>query len=110
MAPGGHDLRNVAIPTVYGGCVGGGGFTHQLVVARVGVQPGGLFNSTTTETGVFNGANAKFTYRFLGAFEGPNAKGQQTVAGMFREDIVYSSAGKTHTCTSAMQLWGATKP
>ena len=47
---------------------------------------------------------ATFTYAFSGNFRGADATGRTTVAGLLREDVVFTDPGK-HSCTSNTLAW-----
>ena len=90
-------------------CTPSGYEEDHLTIPQVDIQPNGSFNSTTSQNGVLNGHNAKFTYTIAGYFEGTNPpNGAATVAGIWREDIVFAS-GATAMCTSDDQFWTATR-
>jgi hypothetical protein len=74
---------------------------------QVTIQPNGSFTGKASNSGVFGGANATFTYTIAGYFEGKTLYGPSTVAGIFRENVVPSS-GTTKMCTSDNQFWVAT--
>ena len=48
------------------------------------IAPNGSFSGTAIEHGVFDNANAEFTYSFAGFFEGATPAGPETVAGTLR--------------------------
>jgi hypothetical protein len=100
VAPGGKSMLNISDTATGLDCTPAGGATDHLSVPQVAVMPDGSFNSTTSQDGVLNGVNAKFTYTFAGYFEGRTPpSGAPTVAGIWREDIVFAS-GTTTMCTS----------
>jgi hypothetical protein len=123
VAPGGASMLNISIPTTKMFCVPGGpggpGANDHLGILQVPIKPDGSFSATTSQTGVGptvysggqaqpSGGTAKFTYMFAGYFEGPTPPdGALTVAGIWREDIVFAS-GATTMCTSDDQSWTAT--
>jgi len=106
VAPGGTSMLNVFDSATYLACAPSGGLQDHLGMLQVPVQPNGSFSATTSQNGVVSGQNAKFTYTFNGYFEGPTPNGATTVAGVWREDIVFAS-GATKMCTSNDQSWVA---
>ncbi len=114
----GTSLLNVAVPSL-GGIIGctdptypngiGIGVTPPITIPTVAIGRNGSFAATETQSGVLNGAPAKFTYSFAGNFEGATPAGPETVAGTVREDIVYPAHGTTETCTSNEQTWTAAR-
>ncbi len=108
VAPGGTSMLNVSFPTTGLSCTPSPGGTYDhLQVAQVAIRPDGSFSSTTSQQGELLGGGAKITYMFAGYFEGPTPAGAVTVAGTWREDVVFSS-GTTTLCTSNLQSWTAT--
>ncbi len=109
VAPGGRSILNISDGATYLSCTPSGYEEDHLTIPQVDIQPNGSFNSTTSQNGVLNGHNAKFTYTIAGYFEGTNPpNGAATVAGIWREDIVFAS-GATAMCTSDDQFWTATR-
>ena len=109
-SPGGASLLNVAVDAGLE-CTPSGSFpgSNQIVIPNVAIAPHGSFSGTAIEHGVFDNANAKFTYPFAGYFEGATPAGTQTVAGTLREDIEFSANGTEEMCTSNLQPWSATR-
>jgi hypothetical protein len=107
VAPGGTTMLNVSRPGTLVNCDPTGSYNDNLTVSHVAIKPNGSFSSTTSQTAVFNGAEAKFTYTFAGAFEGTTPTGPSTVSGIYREDIVPTS-GTTTLCTTDDQFWTTT--
>ena len=99
-------MLSVSQPNTALNCDPSGGAGDNLTVSHVAIKPNGSFSSTTSQTAVFQGTNAKFTYTFAGAFEGTTPTGPSTVAGIYREDIVPTS-GTTTLCTTDDQFWTA---
>ncbi len=112
VAPGGKSVQNVSIPDVNASCTPSGNLGNTVIpvgIRTIPVQPNGSFSAKTSQTGVINGSNVKFTYTFAGYFEGPTPPaGAATVAGTWREDVVFTS-GATTMCTSNNQSWTATR-
>ena len=110
VSPGARTLTNISVPGVALACTPAGSFpsSDHLSILDTPIRPDGSFAATATQEGVFDNATAKFTYSFAGYFEGPSANGTQTVAGTFREDIVFPANGTTETCTSDDQSWTMT--
>jgi hypothetical protein len=108
VAPGGRSILNVSDPSTSLSCTPSGSTDDHLTISQVAINPDGSFRSTTSQQGVLNGSNATFTYTFAGYFEGPTPpQGAPTVAGVWREDIVFAS-GNTKMCTSDEAFWTAT--
>jgi hypothetical protein len=110
VAPGGRSMINITkgIYSVPLGCAPSGGINESFQMNQVAIQPDGSFSGKTSQSGVFMGANATFTYTITGHFEGVTPEGPSTVAGIYREDVVPSS-GTTKMCTSNDQSWTATR-
>ncbi len=109
VSPGGANLLNVAIDAGLE-CTPAGSFarSNQIVIPNVAIAATGSFSGTATEHGVFDNANAEFTYSFAGYFEGATPAGPETLAGTLREGVVFAANGTTETCTSNLQPWLAT--
>ncbi len=98
---------NVSVPSTYLTCTPSGAVNDHITIADVPIGANGSFTSKTSQEGVFNGSNAKFTYTFAGWFEGPTQAGTVTVPGMWSETVVPTS-GATTMCASNDQSWTAT--
>ncbi len=109
VSPGGTSLLNVAVDAGVE-CTPAGSFpgSKEIVIPSLAIAPDGSFSGAATEEGVFDNANAKFTYSFAGYFEGATPAGPETVAGTLREGVVFAANGTTETCTSNLQSWAAT--
>jgi hypothetical protein len=110
VAPGRRSMLNIAIAGVSVACIpaaSGAPSSDQIVIAQAAIKPDGSFAGKASQNGVFAGSHAKFTYSFTGNFQGLNSSGGATVAGVFREDIVFTDSAGTHTCTSNNQVWTA---
>ena len=77
-------------------------------MAAVPLNSNGSFTATTTQTGVYNGYPAKFTYTFRGNFHGVGPSGAARAAGTFQETVTFTDTTK-RTCTSNVQSWTATR-
>ena len=108
VAPGGKSMLNISDTATSLSCTPSGGVSDHLVIPNVAVKSDGSFSATTSQSGVLSGVNAKFNYTIAGYFEGPTPAGSSTVAGIWREDIVFAS-GTTKMCTSNNQSWTATR-
>jgi hypothetical protein len=108
VAPGARSLLNVSIPTTLMSCTPSGGESDHLGFLHLGIEPDGSFSATASQVGLFSGSKAKFTYSFAGYFEGPTPAGAGTVAGLWREDIVFTTGGVAAMCSSDNQSWTAT--
>ncbi|HTT89070.1 MAG TPA: hypothetical protein VMF65_05900, partial [Acidimicrobiales bacterium] len=107
VAPGGRSLLNISVPGVALACTPAGSFpgSDHISILEAPIQANGSFAVTATQEGIFNNVNAKFTYLFAGYFEGATPTGTLTVAGTFREDVVFPAGGTTEVCTSDDQSW-----
>ena len=102
-------LQDISIPTVYLDCAPGNASASQpFGIASVPLASNGSFNTTTTQTGVYNGFPAKFTYTFRGNFHGVDPSGAARAAGTFQETMTFTDTTK-RTCTSNLQSWTATR-
>ncbi|HUC14844.1 MAG TPA: hypothetical protein VMS00_10370 [Acidimicrobiales bacterium] len=107
VAPGGASILNVSLPTTAESCIPSSNINTPFTLRAVAVQPNGSFTTSVSESGVINSYNARITYTFAGYFEGPTPSGPSTVAGAWRENVVFAS-GTTAMCTSNYQSWTAT--
>jgi len=77
-------------------------------IASVPLTSNGSFKTTTTQTGVYRGFPAKFTYNFQGSYQGLNSSGVPTFTGTFKETLKFTDSA-ARTCTSGTQSWTATR-
>lgn len=96
----GTQIQDVYDNAVALSCTGSGGALDHLGIDEVTIAPDGSFTSTTTQTGLFGGSTATFTYTFNGHSQGTS------FTGTYREDITYNNG--TSSCTSNNQSWSAT--
>jgi len=109
VSPSAKSMLNVSVPTTALVCTPGGGvIDDHFEMLQVAIGANGSFSARTSQTGVLSGISAKFTYTLEGSFEGPTPAGAATVAGTWREDVVFAS-GTTKMCTSNNQFWIATQ-
>jgi hypothetical protein len=103
-------LQDISIPTVYLTCAprGDPNPAEPFGIAAAALKPDGSFTATTTQTGVYAGYPAKFTYTFQGNFHGVGPSGAARAAGTFQETLKYSDSA-ARTCTSNIQSWTATR-
>jgi hypothetical protein len=102
-------LQDISIPTVDLDCApGGANITEPFAIAAAPIKADGSFTATTTQTGVYSGYPAKFTYTFRGSYQGLNSSGVATVTGTFQETLK-STDSTARTCTSGNQSWTATR-
>ncbi|MGD0687092.1 MAG: hypothetical protein ABSA03_18485, partial [Streptosporangiaceae bacterium] len=102
-------LQDISIPVVYLDCSPGGGtVTEPFQIASVPLKSSGSFTATTTQSGVYRGYPATFTYNFRGNFHGVAPSGAARAAGTFRETLTYNN-GTAQSCTSNTQSWTATQ-
>jgi|GEM_PF-2797139 len=105
---GGGSVLNFSPTAVNVNCAGGGGAQTPFKILKATIKPDRSFTARTSESGVVNGADAKFTYVVTGRFQGVDAKGAATAAGVYREDIVFTDT-PTRKCTSNDLPWTATR-
>src|SRR5215470_11609894 len=103
-------LQDISIPFVFLNCAppGDANPTQPLGIASVPLLSNGSFTATTTETGVYAGFPAKFTYTFRGNFHGAGPSGAARAAGTFRETMTFTDS-TARTCTSNTQSWTAAR-
>jgi hypothetical protein len=111
VLPGGGSVVNIAIGSVPIACAPaatGAPSSDTLVIARAAIRPDGSFAATGTQSGVFAGARATFTYSFAGRFTAATATQPAGATGSFREDVVFTD-NVEHRCTSNAVSWSAAK-
>jgi hypothetical protein len=103
-------LQDISIPYVFLTCTptGDANPTEPLGIATIPLTSSGSFTATTTQTGVYAGYPAKFTYTFRGNYQGLNSSGVPTVTGTFKETLKFTDSA-ARTCTSGTQSWTATR-
>jgi hypothetical protein len=102
-------LQDIAIPTVFLDCTPGGATPgSELSIASAAISSDGSFNAVATQSGVWQGFPAKFTYLFRGNFHSLNPAGALRAAGTFKETVSYNN-GTAHTCNSDELTWTATR-
>src|SRR5215472_5118675 len=104
-------LQDISIPFVGLDCTppGDASPTEPLGIAAIPLKSNGSFAATTTETGVYAGFPAKFTYTFRGNFHGAGGPtGAARAAGTFRETMTFTDS-TARTCTSNTQSWTAAR-
>ncbi len=101
-------LQDISIPTVELTCApkGDANPAEPLGIASAPLNSNGSFTATTTQTGVYAGYPAKFTYTFRGNVHGVDPSGAARVAGTFRETMTFTDSA-ARTCTSNTQSWTA---
>jgi hypothetical protein len=112
VSPGGSSVSTILVPNIGVACTPAGSFPGSVNLSILGgsaITPNASFTATGTQSGVFDNANAKFTYSLAGHFEGATPAGPVTVAGTLREDIVFAASGATETCSSDDLAWTATR-
>jgi hypothetical protein len=70
-----------------------------FVIDSLPIGGGGSFQGTSTESGVFKGVAANFTFTIRGHFHGVNAQGVQRAAGSLSATMTYNN-GTAYTCMS----------
>ena len=103
-------LQDISIPFVFLSCTPSGDAnpTEPLGIAAIPLNSSGSFAATTTETGVYAGHRATFTYTFRGNYQGLNSSGVPTVSGAFKETMKFTDS-TARTCTSGSQSWTAAR-
>jgi len=103
-------LQDINIPVVVLSCTpsGDGSPDEPFGIASIPLKSNGSFTGTATQTGVYNGFHATFTYAFRGNYQGLNSSGVPTVTGTFNETLKFTDSAK-RTCTSGTQSWTATR-
>lgn len=102
-------LQDVSVPYLGLDCAPGGAvFTDHLPIASVAVSSNGSFDATATQSGVFDGQLARFTYTFRGDFHGIGHSGRARAAGVFDETVT-SAASQALNCASNDQPWYAAR-
>jgi len=106
VAPGGGSVLNVSVPNLLVTCTPSGGTAAPFVIPTVAVKPNGSFSTKTSQTVLISGNSAKVTDTFAGYFEGPTSSATSTVAGLWREDIVFGGTAPSRCSTNDM-YWTA---
>ena len=110
VSSGQTSVQDISVPFVGLTCAppGDANPTEPLGIAAAPIKSNGSFTATTTQTGVYAGFPAKFTYTFRGNFHGVAPSGAARAAGTFRETLTYTDS-TARTCTSNTQSWTATR-
>ncbi|MDX6209173.1 MAG: hypothetical protein QOE24_1564, partial [Frankiales bacterium] len=109
VSANGGSLQDVSVPVAQLSCVPDGQTAYdQLQVSSVPLRSDGSFSSTTTQTGVFSGHPATFTYVFAGRVNGRASSGAAQLAGTLRENVDYTDLPARH-CTTNDQPWTAVR-
>ncbi len=103
-------LQDISIPFVFLTCTptGDANPTEPMGIASIPLSTNGSFAATTTQSGVYAGFPAKFTYTFRGNYQGLNSSGVPTVTGTFKETLKFTDSA-ARTCSSGTQSWTATR-
>jgi hypothetical protein len=102
-------VQDVSIPTLYLNCMPGNTWpSDAIAISSIPLSAGGSFSSTSTQSGVWNGNPATFTYVFRGHFHGVDASGTPRAAGLVRETVTFTDT-TAHTCTSNNIGWAVTR-
>ncbi len=108
ITPGGGSIRNISVAATAVACVPGGSRYQDLFwIPEATVKANGSFAATGSQTGVWAGYKASFSYSFMGNLEAATAKGPARGTGSLRENITYNN-GTTYQCTTNNQTWSAT--
>src|SRR5215472_13584082 len=97
-------LQDISIPFVFLSCTPSGDAnpTEPLGIAASPLNSSVSNDAATTETGVYAGHRATFTYTFRGNYQGLNSSGVPTVSGAFKETMKFTDS-TARTCTSGSQ-------
>jgi PKD domain len=99
----GTSLQDIVVPTVYLTCTPGGAEPDtELTIASASIGSSGSFSGSATESGVWQGNPANFSFTFKGSFSGTSA------AGTLKVTLSYNN-GTAYTCTSNSLSWSATR-
>ena len=105
ITPGGGSIRNISVATTVVSCVPGASrYDDLLWIPQATVHPNGSFSATGSQTGVWAGYKATFSYTFSGNLQAATAKGPASGTGSFRENISYNN-GTNYQCTTNGQTW-----
>ncbi len=74
-------------------------------INSVSLNSDGSFAGTSTQNGVYNGSDTKFTITFEGNFHGLNSNGVARAAGSITETMAYSASGTSYACSSGQVAW-----
>jgi hypothetical protein len=105
-------LNTIAVPQTALTCApgGGGAGDASFAIPQTPIKADGSFSVKTSQTGVFAGATASFSYSFAGSLQGLDARGTGSAAGTLREDVTYTdTAGVHRTCTTNTVPWSANR-
>jgi hypothetical protein len=94
------------------GCLpqGNGANDTTFAIPQAALTREGSFSARASNTGVFGGGTATFTYAFSGHFQGLNSSGVGSAAGVYREDITYTDTKGVHQmCTTNTKPWTAAR-
>ena len=102
VSPGGTQVQDVTVPTQLGCAPIHPTLSDRFVVSDIAIAQDGSFTSTTSQTGVYSGASATFTYVFSGRFTAAGA------TGTLRETVAFDT-GVAYSCTTNDQAWTASR-
>ena len=109
VSSGQTSVQDISVPFVGLTCAPGGATVSEPIgIPAAPIKPDGSFTATTTQTGVYAGFPAKFTYTFRGNFHSVAPSGAARAAGTFQETLKYTDS-TSRTCTSNAQSWTATR-
>jgi hypothetical protein len=107
ITPGGTSIRNISVATTFVECAPGGSrYEDMLWIPKAIVHPNGAFSASGSQSGVWAGYKATFTYSFSGNLQAATAKGPANGTGSFREKVSYNN-GTNYQCTTNGQTWTA---
>lgn len=112
VAPGGRKVVNISMPQTALSCTPGGGGIgdYTFAIGSATIRPNGVFSAEGSQSGIFGGYTAQFSYSFSGRFSAATKQHTGTAAGIVREDMRYTdSTGVHHTCTTNGQSWTASR-
>ena len=103
-------VQNVNIPIVLVDCLPAGTFpaSDSLLIASAAINRRGAFSGKGSQTGVFDGSAARFTYAFSGRLRKATRSRPASASGTFSERITFND-GVARACTSRRRAWKATR-
>jgi hypothetical protein len=111
VAPSRSSVVNISVPLTGLACSPGGAGANDrtFVIAKAAIR-NGTFNAKGSQSGVFGGYAARFSYSLSGRFTKATKQHTATAAGSFRDDVRYTDRTGAHLlCTTNKQAWTAAR-
>ena len=89
-------------------CAGGGFYDTPFTILKATIRRDQSFTAKAAQKAVVGRATATINYVVTGRVQGKSTTGAATVAGVYREDIVFADT-PNRKCTSNDQPWTATR-